>query len=284
VLDVPAVESVEPGPRGETSMVDVRSAGRAVLLGLGLLCTLGCSGPKPPKIPPPGPPLRVGAFVDNPPIALRQDGQLAGIEIDFARQLAPFLNRELVVVPLGREDLMPALLDRRIDVIMSGIAKPTTPQYRLTFSHPYLYTGLATLVRQADARLYTSPASILNSTRPVGVAAGSDAARFAPQLSTRRLTQYPDLAGAVQALRQGEVDLVIAEAHLLGWYARQDPSLAGIWMFLNNNQLVWMFRVEDAATCAQTNAVLDWWRQDGTLNRTLRKWLPYWPGLDFTGK
>jgi len=118
----------------------------------------------------------------------------------------------------------------------------------------------------------------------VGVAAGSDAARFAPQLSTQRPTQYADLAGAVEALRQGEVDLVIGEAHLLGWYARQDPSLAGIWMFLNNNQLVWVFRVEDAATCAQTNATLNWWRQDGTLDRTLRKWLPYWPGLDFTPK
>lgn len=264
-------------------MADVRTVGRRIVL-LGLLCALGCSGPKPPKIPPPGPPLRVGAFADNPPIALRQDGQLAGIEIDFARQLAPFLNRELVLVPLGRDDLMPALLDGRIDVIMSGITFPTTPQYRLTFSDPYLYTGLATLVRQSDAKLYDSPASILNSTKPVGVAAGSDASRFAPQLSTGRLAQYPDLSGAVQALRQGQVDLVIGEAHLLGWYARQDPSLAGIWMLLDNNQLVWVFRVEDRTTCAQTNATLDWWREDGTLDRTLRKWLPYWPGLDFTGK
>jgi len=264
-------------------MVDVRNVGRAVVLGL--LCVLGCSsGPKPPKIPPPGPPLRVGTFADNPPIAFRQDGQLTGIDIDFARQLAPFLNRELVLVPLGREDLMPALLDGRIDVIMSGITMPTTPRYRLTFSDPYLYTGLATLVRRSDAKLYDSPASILNSTKPVGVAADSDAARFASNLSTQRLMQYPDLTSAVQALHQGQVDLVIAEAHLLAWYARQDPSVAGIWMLLDYNQLVWVFRVEDGATCAQTNATLDWWRQDGTLDRTLRKWLPYWPGLDFTGK
>ena len=263
-------------------MVDVRNAGRAALLVL--LCVLGCSGPKPPKIPPPGPPLRVGVFVDNPPIALRQDGELAGIEIDFARQLAPSLNRELVVVPLGREELMPALLDGRIDVIMSGITRPTTPQYRLRFSDPYLYTGLATLVRQSDARLYDSAASVFNTTKPVGVAADSAAAHFAPQLSTRRVMQYPDLDAAVRALRQGQVDLVVAEAHLLGWYVRQDPSLAGVWMFLNHNQLVWVFRVEDGATCAQTNTTLEWWRQDGTLNRTLRKWLPYWPGLNFTGK
>ena len=262
----------------------MRSAGRHVIL-LGLLCAVGCSsGPKPPTIPPPGPPLRVGTFADNPPIALRQDGQLAGIEIDFARQLAPSLNRELVVVPLARDELMPALLDGRIDVIMSGITLPTTPQYRLAFSDPYLYTGLATLVRQSDAKLYGSPASIVNSTKPVGVAAGSDASRFAPRLSTLRLMQYPDLPGAVHALREGQVDLVIGEAHLLGWYARQDPSLAGIWMLLNYNQLAWVFRAEDATTCAQTNATLAWWRQDGTLNRTLREWLPYWPGLDFTGK
>src|SRR5262249_25932963 len=106
---------------------------------------------------------------------------------------------------------------------------------------------------------------------------------FAPRLSTGRLAQYPDLSAAVQALRDGQVDLVIGEAHLLGWYARNDPSLAGIWMLLDYNQLVWVFRNEDAATVAQANETLTWWRQNGTLNRTLRKWLPYWPGLDFTG-
>ena len=267
--------------RRRTSMWDARNARRAVLFGL--LCALGCGGPKPPEIPPPGPPLRVGvSSVDSAPIVLRQDGQLTGIEIDFAKQLAPFLNREPVIVPLAREDLMSALVEGRIDVIMSGIIIPRTPQYRVTFSHPYLYTGLATLVRKDDVGLYGSPASILNSTKPVGVAAGSEATRI--RLSTPHVTQYPDLAGAVQALRRGQVDLVIDEAHLLGWYARQDPSLAGVWMLLKYNQLGWVFRSEDSAAIAQTNATLEWWRQDGTLNRTLRKWLPYWPGLDFTGK
>src|SRR5215510_8789876 len=106
-----------------------------VLLSL-LACVLACARRSPP---PPGPPLRVGVFTDNPPIAFQQDGRLAGIEIDFANQLAPALNRELTLVPLGRDDLIPALLDGRIDVIMSGMVIPSTPRYRIAFGDPYLY-------------------------------------------------------------------------------------------------------------------------------------------------
>ena len=50
-------------------------------------------------------------------------------------------------------------------------------------------------------------------------------------------------------------------------------------MLLDYNQLVWVFRVEDGTARDQTNATLGWWREDGTLDRTLLKWLPYWPGL-----
>lgn len=249
----------------------------ALVLGL-LACALACAHKH--ALPPPGPPLRVGVFADNPPIAFDQGGQLAGIEIDLAGRLAAALNRELALVPLARGDLVPALLDRRIDVIMSGLTIPSTPQYRIAFGDPYLYTGLATLVRQSDAKAYDSPAAVMNTSGPVGVVADSAAAQFVNRFPSTRVAPYPSLEDAVQALRQQRVALVVAQAHLLGWYVAHDGGLAGVWALLNYDQLAWAFRVHDNALRDAANAALDQWRKEGTLNRILRRWLPYWPGLD----
>ncbi len=253
-----------------------RSIRATIVLGL-LAGALACAPTQVP--PPPGPPLRIGVFTDNPPIAFDQGGQLAGIEIDLASQLAPALNRELVLLPLGREELMPALLDGRIDVIMSGLTIPSTPDYRIAFGDAYLHTGLATVVRQPDAAAYDSPAAVMNTSGPVGVVAGSAAAQFVRQFPSARMAQYLLLEDAVRALQQQRVKLVVAEAHLLGWVVARNDGLAGVWALLDDNQLAWGFRVHDNTLRDAANAALDQWRKDGRLNGILRRWLPYWPGL-----
>jgi polar amino acid transport system substrate-binding protein len=263
------------------SGVDVGTTlGRAwCLLLLGLLAVaLSCALKQ--ERPPPGPPLRVGTLADTPPIAFQQNGQPAGIEIDLANHLSVALNRPLTLVPMGHEQLVPALVAGSIDVIMAGMPIPTTHDFRLTFGRPYLFTGLATLLREADAQNYRSPAMVMNTSGKVGVVANARAASFvAADLPSARPVPFPGLDDAVQALRDRRVDMVIAQAHLLGWYARNDPGLAGLWALLDRDQLAWAFRVRDTALRDAASAVLAGWEQDGTLNRVLLQWLPYWPRL-----
>ena len=67
-------------------------------------------------------PLRVGLSPDYEPLAFLQDGTPAGIEVDNAREVAQYLDRSLELVPMAFEELFPALLAGRIDVVMSGIS------------------------------------------------------------------------------------------------------------------------------------------------------------------
>src|SRR4051812_42117739 len=66
-------------------------------------------------------PLRVGIAPNYPPLAFKEDGQLSGIEVDFAKRLGAALGRPVVLVETPWEDLPKALLeDKTIDVVMSG--------------------------------------------------------------------------------------------------------------------------------------------------------------------
>src|SRR5262245_15025232 len=70
---------------------------------------------------PTNPSLRVGLAPDSPPVVFRQGPQIVGLEPDMARALAEALGRPLEFVPYEWDNLIPALLAGRIDVIMSGM-------------------------------------------------------------------------------------------------------------------------------------------------------------------
>src|SRR5258708_11871996 len=79
--------------------------------------------------------LRVGITPDYPPLVFGQAGAVAGAEIDLARALAKELNRPVEFITLQRDDLINAIQDGRIDIVMSGMSVTKTRQIPPAFSH-----------------------------------------------------------------------------------------------------------------------------------------------------
>lgn len=247
-----------------------------------LLAALACGTLKQPATPPREQVLRVGLSPDAPPVAFREaGGTLAGIEVDLATRLAADLGRPLRFVELDRRDLIPALLNDRIDVVMSGLTVTRARQLRFAFGEGYLETGLTALVRRRDARRFDTPAKVLGTSAMVGVTMGTTAERFARErMPSAPLSLYPRTLDGVTELRQGRIDLFVDDAHILAWYASvYESELAGMWTPMTEGHLAWAFRPSEEALRAAASAALARWRADGTLDGVLRRWLPLWPGL-----
>src|SRR5206468_10768739 len=125
----------------------------ALVLGVVVGLT-GCFLQGGPSAAPAGPPLRVGIMSNSPPYTSMQGGRPEGLEVDFARELVAALGQRLEFVPLPWEDQIPALLDRRTDIIMSGMTITRARELTVAFSQPYLRSGLIALVRPADRGRY----------------------------------------------------------------------------------------------------------------------------------
>ena len=55
--------------------------------------------------------LRVGVTPNAPPLIFKQGNKIVGLEADFARELAKYLDKSLRFVELEWQDQIPALLD-----------------------------------------------------------------------------------------------------------------------------------------------------------------------------
>ena len=255
-----------------------------IALGLVVVNLIACAPrrPAPPPGPPPLPPLRVAVPQDTPPYAFSRERQLVGLEVDFARELAASLHRPLELVEVEWGDVLQSLLGGNTDVIMAGMTITPARQVAIAFSDPYLRSGLLAVVRREDAGRYRTPNAAFATRGAIGVVSGTTGERFVrEQVPRAEINVYPTAPAAMLELRQRRVDVVVHDAPVGIWFvSRDEANLAAVLKLLDEEQLGWGMRRDDGALRAEVNATLARWRTDGTRERILARWLPYWQRLE----
>ncbi len=203
-----------------------------------------------------------------------------GIEVDFARALAQGLGRALVLVDLPRREQIPALVAGQIDIAMAALAagEPGAP---VAWSRPYLRSGLLLLVRRGDAWRYPAASRVLACRVRIGVVSGTVGEAFVGAHCPARLVPYATAHDAVSDLADGRIDALVAEAPVVAWFAAaNEAELAPILDPLTTAALAWAMRPEDGALRAAVDDALARWATDGTRDRILTRWMPYWRRLE----
>ncbi len=255
-----------------------------VILITSLLLIVSCAENKPASPPPPPAPkepaniLRIGVSPNYPPIMFIQNNRLAGVEADFARLLPKELNRPVKMVAYPWGELFGALVDGKIDVIMSGVTITKPRQMHMRFTIPYLKTGLMTAFRLNDAAKYKSIADVLKSNASVGVIGNTTGEAFVRQ-NFRMAARVVVLKSADEAawqLKGRNIDLFVHDAPAVMWLVSENESeLTGLWKPLDTQYLAWGVRRDDTKLLKTLNRVLRKWKKDGTLDRVINYWLPF---------
>ncbi len=228
-------------------------------------------------------PLLVGVATFYPPIIFKQNMEIKGVEADLAIRLAKALDRQAQFVEVGWDELIPALMNGRIDIIMSGMTITKAREVRISFTEPYLKIGLVTLMRAADVPKYNSLNRIRESAATVGVVAGTTAEVYVRNhfSKTATIRFLPSASDAVFSLESRRIDLFVNDSPSVVWLASQNEgTLRGFWTPFDEEYLAWGVRRDDRELLMQANSILGSWKKDGTLKEVIIRWLPYWKESD----
>jgi ABC-type amino acid transport substrate-binding protein len=220
--------------------------------------------------------LRVGVTPDYPPVVMKEDGILRGLEIDFAVRLADELGRPLDLVELPWDRQVTALLGGEIDLIMSGMTATDLRRVRIDFCDPYMTSGQMALVRRRDAAKTKTRDDILYTFDRIGVKKGTTADGFVQENCPRaQLIQYLVPNDAALAVRNRRLDVFIYDAPAIWWLASQyESDLAVVPILLTTEDIAWGIKPGNDLFKQQVNAVLGEWKKDGTLQTLLNRWIP----------
>jgi polar amino acid transport system substrate-binding protein len=223
--------------------------------------------------------LRVGVTANAPPLIFRKGEKIQGLEADLAQELGTSLGKSVQFVDLKWEDLIPALLENKIDIIMSGLSITKTRRVRIAFTEPYLNSGLKALIRATDLSKYPSLIMFkyIKGTR-VGVEKGTTADLLVQQVfrnTERVLLSSPEKAA--RALVKEKIDVFIHDAPVIWWLAAEKESdgLIPVPKFLSREGIAWAVRYEDKDLLDSANGFISKWKNDGRLKAIINQWIPY---------
>lgn len=169
----------------------------------------------------------IAGFSVEPPYALVDStGRPTGHAPELLRAAAKDIGVEDIQwFPLEFQDLIPALLDGRIDVIASGMFIRPERAQRVRFSVPTACVGPVLLARTA-AGVQTDEPGDCPDCRIVVVEGSVEQEAFAAERGAGMLLVVPDLATGIAALKSGAGDALAISAPTGRTVARNDPALS----------------------------------------------------------
>lgn len=243
-----------------------------------LLCLVGCATTSTSSTRQDADPtvLRVGVAADLPPLVFKSGSEYRGLEPDLARALGADLGMRVEFVDMRWEDLIDALLNGKVDIIMSGMTITPARLMRVNFTKPYMRAGQTVLARRTDADLIW--ASVFDPKTRVGAQKATTGDFWIKQncsKSHRKL--YPTAALGAKALIGGQIDAFICDAPINWWLASENEAagLTVVGGYLTEEYIGWAVRKEDRGLLQAANRFIDEGQASGNLKATIRNWIPY---------
>jgi ABC-type amino acid transport substrate-binding protein len=240
------------------------------------------SAPPPPEPPPPSGTMlksqfRIGISPDYMPLAYKDPTiGFVGVEVDFANQLGQSLGKTIVFVETPFPELIPSLLEERIDIIMSGMSITREREKLVSFTDSYATIGQMVLVRAKDRSAFPNVQSFSQLTSKIGfvqATTGEMAAKaFFPRAT---LAPQSTIDDGITALRKGEIEVFIHDAPTV-WRIAGNPNekeLTGLYWPLTKEPLAWAVRKDDEPLRFALNRELEQWKLSGRLKQTLSRWV-----------
>lgn len=214
------------------------------------------------------PPLQ---FLDNTGVAI-------GWEYDAVAEMAKRLNMVVKYENTSWDAMIPAVSTGQYDMGMTGITIRDDRKEQVDFSDTYMRSEMVMLVRGdearfTDAKSFGADEALLMAAQPgttpfyVGVYDVLDGNEANP-----RIKMFETFGAGVEALRSGDVDLVLTDSTAgQGYVASSDGKLKIVGDKLGAEDFGFIFP-KGSDLVAPVNAAIAAMQADGTLEALNKKW------------
>jgi polar amino acid transport system substrate-binding protein len=205
-------------------------------------------------------------------------GQAIGWEYDAMAEIAQRLNMTVSYANISWDAMIPAVSEGQFDLGMTGITIREDRMEKVDFSDAYMRSEMVMLVRGdeerfTDAASFAADPDLLMAAQPgttpfyVGVYDVLDGDEANP-----RIVLFETFGAGVQALRTGDVDLVLTDGTAgAGYVAASDGALKIVGEKLGTEDFGFIFP-KGSDLVAPINAAIAAMKADGTIDALNTKW------------
>ena len=157
--------------------------------------------------------LRVGMSGNQPPMSMtNREGGLMGFDVDLAKALADAMKVKLEIVPMPFGELMPALEDDKIDMVMSGLSITPERTELVSFVGPYMMSGKSILTKNSVLSKIQSSKDFDRKDLKLLALSNSTSASFVKAVApSAQLVEIASYDEGVAMVVDGKADALVAD-------------------------------------------------------------------------
>lgn len=219
--------------------------------------------------------LTVGLEAGYLPFEMRnKKGEIVGFDVDMATEMAKAMGVKLKLVNTAWDGIIPALMTKKFDIIMSGMTITQERNLKVNFCLPYIVVGQTVLVASKHEGTITSYRDLNDPKYTIATKLGTTG-----DLSTKKYipkakrNAFEDERVAIMEVVNGKADAFVYDHPMC---AVNNAKYPGKFLFLDEpftfEPLGWAIRKGDPDMLNWMNNFLLQMKGDGTYDKIYRKW------------
>jgi polar amino acid transport system substrate-binding protein len=220
--------------------------------------------------------LRVGLEPGYMPFELtNQKGEIVGFDVDVAKRMAKAMGVKLELVSTAWDGIIPALLTKKFDILMSGMTLTQERNLKINFAEPYIVIGQTILLRKELAGQVKSYKDLNNAKYKIGSKLGTTGEQAAKRMipKAKYISYETEQEGVLEAVN-GKIDAFVYDKPFntvaIGQHGQ--GKLVHLDTPFTYEPLAWAVRKGDYDFINWLNNFMNQIKNDGTYNHIYHKW------------
>ncbi len=220
--------------------------------------------------------LRVGLEPGYMPFEMtNQKGEIIGFDVDIAKRMAKAMGVKLELVSTAWDGIIPALLTKKFDIIMSGMTLTQQRNLRINFADPYIVVGQTILLRKELAGTVRSYKDLNDPKYKVVSKLGTTGEQAVKRLIPKATyISFETEQEGVMEVVNGKADAFVYDSPYCAIAIQQKGQGKLVWLEepFTYEPLAWGVRKGDYDFINWLNNFLRQIKNDGTYDKIYRKW------------
>lgn len=215
--------------------------------------------------------LYVGTDAEFPPFEYMDEGKIVGFDIDLINEVAKLIKKDIKIMNISFDGLIPALQSKKVDLIVSGMTITEDRKKSVAFTQSY-YTS-----REQMIMLNNTTTDINNledlQNKKVGVILGFTGDILISEMENVNIERFNSASSAILALQAQKLDALVIDFETAHNYVSVHSDLKLVETSSTEEDYAIALRLQDQELLEKINEAITQLKENGTMDALYKKYL-----------
>jgi len=220
--------------------------------------------------------LMVGVVPESPPLLYMDNDGYAGLEADYARLIASELKLKLEFIKLTKIELIEAIENNKVDLIMNGLKVTPSLSHRVHFLPTYLHSSQMAIILYDNIIRLSGRGQLYRADKNIGVIRNTIGESLVlEEIADGTIKKYSNVDEAFNALRNSEIHYFIHDAPT-SWQLARDltaKDLQSLYKPLSKDELAFAVSKKQPLLIQKVERLFRNWKTQGIIEMMNRRWI-----------